>query len=397
MASDSTSLTGEEPFGLYIHWPFCLSKCPYCDFNSHPRSGIDQQGWANALADELDRFADRTGPRTVTSIFFGGGTPSLMEAKTVGALLDRAAKRWILSPDIEISLEANPTSAEQDRFRDYRAAGVNRLSLGVQALDDEALKKLGRRHDSGEAIRAIELARALFPRLSFDLIYARAGQDFDAWREELAFALALAADHLSLYQLTIAPGTGFFAPHQRGDLVLPDAALSAELYLLTDDMCSQAGLPAYEVSNYAMPGAQCRGNLLYWQGGDYVGVGPGAHGRLSLAEEGGAIQSWAFAGMSDPDAWLRCSIGRHPEIVETELLSPEERAWEMIMMGLRLVDGIDIERNRPQCGGPLSLAINENEMRKLIKDELLERRGGWLCATLKGRLVLDAITTRILI
>lgn len=396
MASDAATLTGEEPFGLYVHWPFCLSKCPYCDFNSHPRSTIDQQSWANALAAELDRFADRTGPRTVTSIFFGGGTPSLMEAKTVGALLDRAAKRWILSPDVEISLEANPTSVEQDRFRDYRAAGINRLSLGVQALDDAALKKLGRHHDAGEAIRAIELARALFPRLSFDLIYARAEQGLDAWREELAFALALAADHLSLYQLTIAPGTGFFAPHQRGDLILPDAALATELYLLTDAMCDQAGLPAYEVSNYARPGAECRGNLLYWQGGDYVGVGPGAHGRLSLPRADGAIQSWAFAGTPDPDVWLRRSVGKDPEIVEAELLSPKERAWEMMMMGLRLVDGVDIERDRAQCGGKLSLVVNESEMTKLIEDQLLERRNGRLCATLNGRLVLDAVTTQIL-
>ncbi|GHU04824.1 coproporphyrinogen III oxidase [Alphaproteobacteria bacterium] len=376
----------QEPFGLYIHWPFCLSKCPYCDFNSWPRLNVDHESWRKALAARLDFFAERTGPRTISSIFFGGGTPSLMEAKTLETLIDKAARRWALPSDAEISMEANPTSAEESRFRDYRTAGVNRLSLGVQALDDAALKKLGRTHSLSEALHALELARSVFPRMSFDLIYAREKQTPEEWRDELTFALTLAADHISLYQLTLSASCR--------EIALPDADRAAELYLLTDAVCEQAGLPAYEVSNYARPGEECRGNLLYWEGGDYVGVGPGAHGRLNLPEAGG---SWALVETPDPDLWLRRSINNDPEILEATPLSAKERAWELVIMGLRLVKGVDIDCFRPQCQGPLTKVMDKRAIERLIGEQFLERREKWLRTTLKGRLVLDAVVENILV
>ncbi|HLO76499.1 MAG TPA: radical SAM family heme chaperone HemW, partial [Magnetospirillum sp.] len=282
-------------FGIYIHWPFCLSKCPYCDFNSHVAASIDQPRWRAALLAELEHFAQAKPGATVTSIFFGGGTPSLMEPATAGALIERVAALWPTAPGLEITMEANPSTVEAGRFRDFRAAGVGRLSLGVQALDDQSLKFLGRRHDAGEALAALGVAGRLFPRFSFDLIYARPGQSPAAWRAELARALSLAGDHLSMYQLTIEDGTAFAPAHARGDFELPSEDDQAAMFEITQELTAAAGLPAYEVSNHARPGGECRHNLTYWLGGDYVGVGPGAHGRLN----GQALRQHRA-----PDIWL---------------------------------------------------------------------------------------------
>ncbi|MEM7567515.1 MAG: radical SAM family heme chaperone HemW, partial [Pseudomonadota bacterium] len=273
-------------FGIYVHWPFCAAKCPYCDFNSHVRhGGVDQAAFAAALVAELRHMAGRTPGRTVTSVFFGGGTPSLMEAGTVETVLGAIHDLWTVSPEAEITLEANPTSAEAERFRGYRSAGVNRLSLGVQSLNDVDLKFLGRLHSAAEALAAIEMARATFPRLSFDLIYARPGQTVRAWSEELNAAIGYAADHLSLYQLTIEPETPFHALQRAGRLRVPQSDEARALYDVTQEITTRAGLPAYEISNHAVPGAESRHNLVYWRYGEYVGVGPGAHGRLIEGRE----------------------------------------------------------------------------------------------------------------
>ncbi|MEX2318541.1 MAG: radical SAM family heme chaperone HemW, partial [Bauldia sp.] len=264
-------MSGEPGFGVYVHWPFCAAKCPYCDFNSHVRhQPPDQPRFAAALAREIATMAERAPGRTVDSIFLGGGTPSLMAPATVGAILDAVARHWPVSPDVEVTLEANPSSVEAERFRGYRAAGVNRVSLGVQALNDRDLKFLGRLHDVAAALAAIEIARATFPRLSFDLIYARPGQTPDAWAAELKAALALAADHLSLYQLTIEEGTPFYALRQAGKLIVPDDETAAELYAGTQGVCDAAGMAAYEISNHAAAGAECRHNLVYWRYGEYA-------------------------------------------------------------------------------------------------------------------------------
>ena len=292
--------TASDPgFGVYVHWPFCQSKCPYCDFNSHVRESVEHERWARALTAELETMAALAPGREVASVFFGGGTPSLMEPATVQAVLDRIAGLWSMAPNAEITLEANPGSVEADRFAGYAAAGVNRLSLGVQALDDAALGFLGRRHDVAEALRALDVARANFGRVSFDLIYARPQQTVAAWRDELARALAFGTDHLSLYQLTLEQGTRFWTLAGRGEFTLPDEDAAADLYALTQEMTAAAGLPAYEISNHARPGAESRHNLTYWRSGEWVGIGPGAHGRL--AGDGGAI---ARRQHKAPETWL---------------------------------------------------------------------------------------------
>jgi putative oxygen-independent coproporphyrinogen III oxidase len=334
------TLTKPSAFGVYVHWPFCLSKCPYCDFNSHVRhGGIEQSRYVQAYLREIETIAARTKGRTVSTIFFGGGTPSLMQAETVAAILDGIGRHWTVAPDVEVTLEANPTSVEAERFRGFRAAGVNRVSLGVQALDDAALKALGRLHTAEEALKAVAIARSVFDRYSFDLIYARPGQTPDAWASELRRAIAEAAEHLSLYQLTIEADTPFFALHQSGKLSTPDDDTAPDLYDMTQEVCAAAGLSAYEISNHAREGAQCRHNLVYWRGDEYAGIGPGAHGRIE--QDGRRI---ATATEKRPESWLMRVEGFGHGLVVDEILTREERADEYLLMGLRLAEGIDPQR-----------------------------------------------------
>lgn len=377
----------EGGFGIYVHWPFCLSKCPYCDFNSHVVANVDQGQWAKALARELTYMRDLTGPRHVSSIFFGGGTPSLMDVSTVEVVLDTIAKLWSVAPDIEISLEANPTSVEATRFRGYRAAGVNRLSLGVQSLDDKELKFLGRLHTADEALTAIGLARDIFPRLSFDLIYARPGQTVDGWARELRMALTHAVDHLSLYQLTIEEGTAFARLYEKGSFKLPDEDTAVALYNATGEICGEAGLSAYEVSNYAKPQAECEHNLVYWRYGDYVGVGPGAHGRLTTDE--GRV---ATAALKAPGAWL-ASVEADDHGLETrEPVNASEQGDEMMLMGLRLNEGVSLARYERLTGH----ALEATRLDGLIGQGLLTRNGDVIAATPEGRLVLNGVLGRLL-
>jgi len=339
-------------FGVYIHWPFCLSKCPYCDFNSHVRhGGVDETRFVRAYAAEIAATAARIPGRTVSTIFFGGGTPSLMQPASVAAVLDAVARHWTIAPNVEITLEANPTSVEAERFRAFHDAGVNRVSLGVQALDDAALAALGRTHSAEEALAAVALARHVFERYSFDLIYARPGQTPAQWRAELMQAIPHAADHISLYQLTIEPETPFEALHRAGKLRVPVAAAARDLYDVTQDICEQAGLPAYEVSNHARPGAECRHNLIYWRYGEYAGIGPGAHGRLDV---GG--KRYATAAERWPDAWLSLVEANGDGLVENEALLRSAQADEFLLMGLRLAEGIDPQRYAEIAGRPLDLS-----------------------------------------
>jgi putative oxygen-independent coproporphyrinogen III oxidase len=341
------SLTSQ--FAVYVHWPFCLSKCPYCDFNSHVRhGGVDEARFLRAFESEIASTAARVPGRAVSSIFFGGGTPSLMQPSTVQAILDSIGKHWSVAPDVEVTLEANPTSVEATRFRGYRAAGVNRVSLGVQALDDIALKELGRLHTTQEALDAVAVARSIFDRYSFDLIYARPQQSLDAWAAELKRAIAEAAEHLSLYQLTIEPDTPFFGLHKAGKLIVPDEDLARDLYDLTQSICSDAGLPAYEISNHARPGAECRHNLVYWRGHDYAGVGPGAHGRLTI--DGRRV---ATATEKRPEAWLMRVEETGTGFTVDEKLTSGEAADEYLLMGLRLAEGIDTARYSALSGRDL--------------------------------------------
>jgi len=378
-------------FGLYVHWPFCLSKCPYCDFNSHVRPSIDHERWREALLRELDHYAVQTAGRRLTSIFFGGGTPSLMPAETVAALIGRAAARWTFAPDIEITLEANPTSVEAARFAGFRDAGVNRVSLGVQALNDRDLRALGRGHDAAEARAALDLARRHFDRYSFDLIYARPGQTVAAWRAELREALALAGDHLSVYQLTIEPGTVFAGAHRRGELVLPEEEEAAALYEETQDLLESAGLPAYEISNHARPGGACRHNLTYWRYGDYVGIGPGAHGRLTLDSVKLATRQHRA-----PEAWLAAVEAAGHATRERTPILPVERVEEMLMMGLRLVAGVTRTGFRRETGRDIEAVLDVGRLRRLTDGGflVLDERG--LRATRAGRQRLDAVLAGLL-
>ncbi|MFN4008785.1 radical SAM family heme chaperone HemW [Pannonibacter sp.] len=376
--------TPDGGFGIYVHWPFCAAKCPYCDFNSHVRhQAVDQERYVAAFKRELAHFAAWTPGRTVQSIFFGGGTPSLMLPRTVERILEAIAGHWSIDPDAEVSLEANPSSVEAERFRGYRAAGVNRVSMGVQALNDPDLRLLGRLHDVAGARRAIETARETFPRLSFDLIYARPGQTVTAWERELTEAISLAADHLSLYQLTIEEGTPFFALHKAGKLVVPEPDVGAEFYAVTQDVTDAHGLPAYEVSNHARPGAECRHNLVYWRYGDYVGVGPGAHGRLSL----GATKR-ATAIERHPETWLSHVEERGHGMVEDMPLNDEEQGDEYLLMGLRLVEGVDLLRYEKLA----SRRIDPRRLDALLEHGMVEMIGNHrLRATRDGFFVLDAV------
>jgi putative oxygen-independent coproporphyrinogen III oxidase len=345
LASKSIAALGEAPgadpgFALYVHWPFCLAKCPYCDFNSHVRSAaIDEDRYVAAFGAEIKHRAESAPGRVVRSVFFGGGTPSLMRPQTVQAVIDAIAAAWSIAPGAEITLEANPTSVEAGRFRGYRAAGVNRLSIGVQALNDSDLKFLGRRHTVEEALAALKVASSIFSRHSFDLIYARPGQSIEAWRAELRQALDLAGEHLSLYQLTIEPDTMFERLWKAGKLAVPDADLGRELFDATQEITQAHGLPAYEVSNHARPGGESQHNLVYWRYGEYAGIGPGAHGRL-ITPAGRRAQ----AAEKHPEMWLTQVESEGHGLIENELLTAEEQGDEFLLMGLRLAEGIDPER-----------------------------------------------------
>ena len=376
-----------EPLALYIHWPFCAAKCPYCDFNSHVREdGVDEARFRAALRRELAHEAARAGRRPLASIFFGGGTPSLMSPETVAALVADARTLFDAAPDMEITLEANPTSVEAAKLAAFRDAGVNRASLGVQSLEEEALRFLGRRHDVSQAIAALEAARAIFPRLSFDLIYARPGQAEASWRAELRRALALAADHLSLYQLTIEPGTRFATLHARGDFALPEDDDAARLYLATAEEAARFGLAPYEVSNYAKPGAESRHNLAYWRYGDYLGIGAGAHQRLLL--DGRMLATRRHRG---PEEWaMRVERDGHAA-VEEEALAPADRAREALLMGLRLAEGMDPARIARRSGMAFEEAVDPAMLAALIDEDYLEwTEAGRLRATTEGILRLDA-------
>ena len=375
-----------DPLALYIHWPFCLAKCPYCDFNSHVRDAIPQARFAAALRAELAWEAARLGRRTLGSIFFGGGTPSLMQPDTAAALIEDARRLFDPAPGLEITLEANPTSVEAGRLAAFRDAGVNRASLGVQSLQDDALRRLGRQHSAAQAVAALETARRIFPRLSFDLIYARPGQTLAAWRAELDAALALAADHLSLYQLTIEPGTAFEAQHRRGELTLPDADAAAALYEATADAAAAHGLLQYEVSNYAAPGAESRHNLAYWRYGDYAGIGPGAHGRLAFGPRLVATRRHRA-----PEPWAeRVECDGHGSTAE-EAIAPADRAREMLLMGLRLHEGIDDARFARRTGVALADALDADVLAQAVEAGYVVRTPGHLAATAEGRVRLDAL------
>lgn len=376
---------------LYVHWPFCLAKCPYCDFNSHVRDHIDQGGFAAAIRRELATEADRIGRRRLTSVFFGGGTPSLMEPGVVAALLEDAARYFDPAADIEITLEANPTSIEVGKLGDFRAAGVNRVSIGIQSLRDEALRFLGRQHSAAEATHALALARSLFSRVSFDLIYARPGQDVASWRSELRDALAVATDHLSLYQLTIEPATPFEALHRQGRLVLPPDDVSAALYEAAEEECGRAGLLAYEISNYARPGQESRHNLAYWQYRDYAGIGPGAHGRITV---GGDLH--ATRRHRAPEVWARKVHETGHAVMRDIVVKPPDRAREALLMGLRLRDGVDLAFFQARTGCTLMQAVDETVLGACIDEGYLEQTEDRLVATREGRLRLDALLPRLL-
>lgn len=376
-------------FGVYVHWPFCAQKCPYCDFNSHVRhAGWDEAAFLAAYLEELETSAaGLAARRPVDSIFFGGGTPSLMQPGTVAALIEGIARTFGLGKDCEITLEANPGSVEAERFRGYRAGGVNRVSLGVQSLDDGQLQRLGRIHSVAEALAAIDIAKTTFERVSFDLIYARPGQTEADWERELARALALQAGHLSLYQLTIEDGTPFAALHKAGKLVIPEPELADRLYALTQDMTEAAGLPAYEISNHARPGQESRHNLVYWRYGDYLGLGPGAHGRETRAE--GRI---ATVNERHPETWAGIVKARGRGTIETEVLTRETQADELLLMGLRLAEGVDLARLAAIGGLRPSRAVID----RLAGLGMIEMLGqGRLKATRAGRFVTNELVRQI--
>jgi putative oxygen-independent coproporphyrinogen III oxidase len=377
-------------FGLYIHWPFCVSKCPYCDFNSHVADTVDDAAWQRSLLAELDHYGIKTKGRRLDSVFFGGGTPSLMPPAIVAALLDKLSDYWSVPTDLEVTLEANPSSIEAQKFADFRAAGVNRVSVGIQSFDDAALKFLGRVHSAAEALKAITVAERSFDRVSFDLIYALPGQSRDAWASELAQALARGTGHLSLYQLTIEKGTPFYADHRRGFFALPEEDLAADLYELTGEMMLKAGFGAYEVSNYARSGQESRHNLVYWRGGDYIGVGPGAHGRLTL--DAARLRTEQVPA---PAGWLQAVAQDGHATRVYERVAPMEQAEEYLMMGLRLAEGIDRAQFAQIVGRPLEDCIDGARVTALSDAGLLETDMRGLRATGAGIQRLNMIIAAI--
>jgi len=379
-----------EPLAVYIHWPFCRSKCPYCDFNSHVRDNVDGARWTRALLSDLDRQAELTTGRVVGSVFFGGGTPSLMSPETVAELLGRVRSRWPVAADVEITLEANPNSAEAARFRAFAAAGINRLSLGVQALDEAALRALGRMHARSEAVAAIERAREIFPRFSFDLIYARPGQSVTAWEAELDQALMLAGEHLSLYQLTIEPGTAFATLSRRGDLTLPEEDVAVALFETTHDRLAAAGLPAYEISNHARPGAECRHNLVYWRYQDYLGTGPGAHGRLTRCGVKLATQQYRL-----PEKWLAAVEATGTGTEAAAAIDRNTAIEELLMMGLRLVEGVSRQRLEGIAGRDIETLFGHH-LSPLVEGGFITLDSDRLTATPGGRQRLDAVLAALL-
>ena len=376
-------------FGIYVHWPFCAAKCPYCDFNSHVRSAIDESGWVDGIIRELEWTAAAQGADRplIETIFFGGGTPSLMQGASVARILDAISRRWRLANDVEVTLEANPASADAARFADYRAAGVNRLSLGMQALNDADLKFLGRLHNAQEAKAALALAMRSFERVSLDLIYARPEQSDAQWRAELKQALAFGTDHLSLYQLTIEPETPFAMLHRSGQLRIPDEELAAGLYETTQELTEAAGLPAYEISNHARPGSESRHNLIYWRYGDYAGVGPGAHGRLMLGGKRVATSTIRL-----PERWREAVNKGGNGVADITPIAESDAAREHLLMNLRLSEGIDLSLYESRWG----VGLSDDKIAPLVAQGLLEKRGDIIAATLPGRLLLNAVLAKLL-
>lgn len=374
-------------FGLYIHWPFCEAKCPYCDFNSHVTRNIEQNRWKRAYLSEIDRYAEMLPNRVLNTVYFGGGTPSLMDPSVVSDVLERIRKSWPVANDLEVTLEANPGSVEAGRFSAYADAGVSRVSMGVQALNDADLHKLGRIHSVAEAYQAFDIARKFFNRVSFDLIYARQDQTVEAWRSELKEALSMAVDHLSLYQLTIEPGTAFGERFERGKLRgLPDDDRSGDMYEVTQEICGTAGLPAYEVSNHAKPGAESRHNLVYWRYGDYCGIGPGAHGRITLDGQRHATEAFW-----QPGKWL-AGVEASEKVEDQSAIGGQDQADEYLMMGLRLTDGIDARRYKAMSGGDLSA----NTLTRLEEIGMIVQDRHYIRATAGGRMVLNAVIKELL-
>lgn len=376
-------------FGIYIHWPFCAAKCPYCDFNSHVRKSVDQSRWLSAIRLELKNNAIRTKGRTVNTIFFGGGTPSLMEPETVAGIIKEIAKLWVLALDIEISLEANPTSVEAQKFSNFRKAGINRISMGIQSLRNDDLKALGRMHSVNEARKAFDIAKDNFKRVSFDLIYARQGQSKFNWENELKEASSMAVDHLSLYQLTIEDGTRFGDLYERGNLKgMPNDSLAADMYDITQEITLQNDMPAYEISNHAIEGAESRHNLIYWRYGDYIGVGPGAHGRIS--ENGNKI---ATTTIENPENWLRGVELNGTSTIDDEVINHIDQASEYLMMSLRLIEGVDMERYKKISG----VALDNKLIDKNIENGLIKVINNNLIATQRGRIILNTLIKDLLI
>jgi oxygen-independent coproporphyrinogen-3 oxidase len=379
--------TDQGGFGLYVHWPFCQAKCPYCDFNSHVAAEIDQSRWKNAYLSEIKRVSSDTRGRTLSTVFFGGGTPSLMAPDTVAEVIEAVRAAWPVSNSFEVTLEANPTSVEAGRFRAFRDAGVNRVSIGVQALVDDDLRRLGRLHSAAEAKAAVRTGQSVFDRVSFDLIYARQYQTLEAWRAELTDALGFGVDHLSLYQLTIEPNTAFGDRFAKGRLPgLIDEDRAADMFDLTQDLCDRAGLSAYEVSNHAADMAQSQHNLIYWRGGDYIGIGPGAHGRLTL-------DGWRYATETplSPGAWLDAVTTHGSGEARREALTAQDWALEYLLMAMRLSEGLSMNRLSALSGGDLDEAVLD----ELADLRLIERTDSHLKATVAGRRVLNAVTARL--